>query len=142
MGVFMTLLGTTCIIVVGTCSTDAVPPVQGLGADYVLDYRDRDYIRNIASQGNQYGLVGGLALSAVDLIPSNLLTISQDKCVKWAYFYPSIDGLKFIDRLIRNAELVPTIDLVYRLNEIPEAFERTKAGHLRGKIVVDMLAIM
>ncbi|GLV43588.1 uncharacterized protein CBL_20531 [Carabus blaptoides fortunei] len=41
----------------------------------------------------------------------------------------------------KTPSLVPTIDQVYRFNEIPEAFERTKAGHLRGKIVVEMLAI-
>lgn len=61
---------------------------------------------------DQYGLIGGLALSAADLIPSNLLTLSQGKCVKWAYFYPSTDGLKFIDRLIRNAEVNSKYDLV------------------------------
>lgn len=61
---------------------------------------------------DQYGLIGGLALSAADLIPSNLLTLPQGKCVKWAYFYPSTDGLQFIDRLIRNAEVNIGNDLV------------------------------
>lgn len=37
--------------VVGTCSTDAVPLVQSLGANRVYDYRATDYVANVASEG-------------------------------------------------------------------------------------------
>lgn len=34
-----------------TCSTDAVPLIQSLGADQVFDYRDKDCIENLAQAG-------------------------------------------------------------------------------------------
>ncbi|KAK9743860.1 Alcohol dehydrogenase GroES-like domain [Popillia japonica] len=37
--------------VMATCSTDAVPLIQSLGADQVFDYRDKDCIENLAQAG-------------------------------------------------------------------------------------------
>lgn len=53
-----------------------------------------------------YGLIGGFAFSAADIIPSNILSLSQGKTIKWAYFYPSNDGLQFMDKLIQSGKVI------------------------------------
>ena len=35
-------------------------------------------------------------------------------------------------------QICPAIDKVYPFSQLPAAFERMKAGHLRGKIVLNM----
>lgn len=51
---------------------------------------------------DDYGLLGGLAFSAATIIPTNIVNITEGKCIKWAYFYPSNTGLKFVDDLVRT----------------------------------------
>jgi D-arabinose 1-dehydrogenase-like Zn-dependent alcohol dehydrogenase len=34
--------------------------------------------------------------------------------------------------------MCPTIEMVCPFSELPKAYERMKAGHLRGKIVINM----
>jgi len=87
---------------------------------------------------DKYGLVGGLAASMGNLFNANIRKCTDGKSVRWGFFVPSNDGLKFIDRLIKNKQIIPTVHKVFKFNELPKAYEALAAGHLRGKIVIDM----
>ncbi|XP_025831194.1 reticulon-4-interacting protein 1 homolog, mitochondrial [Agrilus planipennis] len=54
--------------VVGTCSADAVPLVRSLGADYVFNYRDENYARDVANVG-KYDVILDCANYGVDKLP-------------------------------------------------------------------------
>lgn len=54
---------------------------------------------------DKYGLVGGLAASMNELVSANLTKCVDGKSMRWGFFVPSSDGLKFIDRLVRNKQV-------------------------------------
>ncbi|KAF2902857.1 hypothetical protein ILUMI_03332 [Ignelater luminosus] len=87
---------------------------------------------------DKYGLVGGLAASMNELVGANLTKCLDGKSMRWGFFVPSSDGLKFIDGLVRNKQIIPTIHKVFKFEELPKAYEALAAGHLRGKIIINM----
>lgn len=54
---------------------------------------------------DKYGLLGGLASCAAEIIPANVATIPMGKCVKWAYFVPCQEGMDFINHLVKKCEV-------------------------------------
>lgn len=52
-----------------------------------------------------YGLLGGLAASLGNLVSSNTAMVPDRKSVRWGFFVPSSDGLKFVDGLIKAGKV-------------------------------------
>lgn len=122
----------------------------GLGADAGLKYADclKDWnlskfitlrspmLRNM----DDYGAVGGMVKNTVDLLVTNVKTglTSKSSTIRWGFFLPSSDAIKEITRLVEEGKMCPTIEMVFPFSDLPKAYERMKAGHLRGKIVINM----
>ncbi|KAK5646157.1 hypothetical protein RI129_004621 [Pyrocoelia pectoralis] len=87
---------------------------------------------------DSHGLVYGLVSSAYDLLSANIKKCSSGQSVRWGFFNPSEKGLQFINDLLQNNQVTPTIHKVFQFNELPKAYEELNAGHIRGKIVIDM----
>lgn len=86
---------------------------------------------------DKYGLMQGLAVSAVDLLRPNIQGVCDGKSWRWGFFIPSEAGLKSVDDLIHRKMIVPTIHKVFKFEETPEAFKELAKGHARGKVVID-----
>jgi len=122
----------------------------GLGADAGLKYADclKDWniskfitlrspmLRNL----DDYGVVGGMVKNTVDLLVTNVKTglTSKSSTIRWGFFLPLSDAIKEITTFVEEGKLCPVIEKVFPFSDLPKAYERMKAGHLRGKIVINM----
>lgn len=86
---------------------------------------------------DNFGLLGGFAASAKDLLLANFAKCPQGQSVRWGFFTPSQSGIQFIDKLVKNGKINPVIHKVFKFDELPKAYECLQEGHLRGKIVID-----
>ncbi|KAL0126682.1 hypothetical protein PUN28_005213 [Cardiocondyla obscurior] len=87
---------------------------------------------------DHHGLVVGMAQNLADLLKFNIPKAEKNSCVKWGFFVPSQTGINVLQKLVKNKEIVPVIQQVYPFQDLPQAYERLKLGHLRGKLVIDM----
>lgn len=168
--------------VVATCRSDAIPLLESLGADCVIDYTSPDSQKLIREQGkydiildaaglgadvglsftdclkdwnlskyitlrspmlrnaDDYGFVVGMMKNTVDVLVSNVKTnlSSQMSSIRWGFYLPLSEAIKEITALVEQGKMCPTIDKVYPFIELPAAYEKVKAGHLRGKVVINM----
>jgi NADPH:quinone reductase-like Zn-dependent oxidoreductase len=92
-------------------------------------------LRNTDSQG----LLPGLASSLQQLACANRASLSSNGAtVRWAYFVPSQTALLALGVLVRRGKLAPPPLTLLPLDRAAEAYRRVEAGHLRGKVVLDM----
>lgn len=60
----------------------------------------------LMSNTDKYGVLAGLAVSARDLL---LPRVTTGKNVRWGFFVPSGDGLKFIDDLVKSEKVIKVL---------------------------------
>uniref|UniRef100_A0A336LU18 CSON009976 protein n=1 Tax=Culicoides sonorensis TaxID=179676 RepID=A0A336LU18_CULSO len=164
--------------VTATCSPDAIPFVDSLGAvPNVLDYTANDYYQKLSSCGpfdlvldcagrgpdyaqelpctfhtyvtfssptlrnmDDMGLIAGNVKNLADLFISNIKTLGAKKAVvKWAYFIPAPQGLKYLGNLVRSGQLTSVTSTVFHFENANLAYKRVEEKHLRGKIVLDFM---
>ncbi|XP_011166443.2 reticulon-4-interacting protein 1, mitochondrial [Solenopsis invicta] len=87
---------------------------------------------------DHHGLIMGMVRNFGDLLKFNIPKAENKSCVKWGFFMPSRIGINFLQKLVENEEIVPVVQQVYPFQDLPQAYERLKQGHLRGKLVIDM----
>ncbi|PWY82049.1 NAD(P)-binding protein [Aspergillus heteromorphus CBS 117.55] len=144
--------------VVGTCGSDNVELVEGLGAKEVLDYRVtrlRDWVGE--DEARQVDVVvdcvgrkslqdawwtvkeGGTVLSIFQP-PGQVRPEGLGRSVKEVFFVmqPSGEQLEQISRLIDDGKCRGMVDSVWPLEKFHEAFKRLDTGHSRGKVVFDL----
>ncbi|HWL50719.1 MAG TPA: NAD(P)-dependent alcohol dehydrogenase, partial [Acidimicrobiia bacterium] len=148
--------------VTGVCSTSKVDLVRSIGADHVIDYTRGDYLdgshrydlildiggNNSLSRlrralnpkgtlvivGGEEGgnLTGGFGrqLRAVALSPfiGQRLTMLASK--------ERHTDLEALSPYLENGQVIPIIDRVYPLAEVPVAMRHLEAGEARGKIAI------
>ncbi|XP_017047350.1 reticulon-4-interacting protein 1 homolog, mitochondrial [Drosophila ficusphila] len=86
---------------------------------------------------DKQGLGLGALQNVFDLVQTNVKAVTQrGGLVKWGFFSPAPQGIQFLQKLVEQRKLMPLIDSSYEFGDLPKAFEKMKAGHLRGKIVV------
>ncbi|KAJ9583202.1 hypothetical protein L9F63_022449 [Diploptera punctata] len=129
---------------------DIILDAAGLGADVGLSLIDclKDWnlskfitLRSpMLRNADEYGFVVGMMKNTVDILMSNIKTnlSSQTSTIRWAFYLPLPEAIKEITTLVEKGKMCPTIDKVYPFSQVPAAYERMKAGHLRGKVVVKM----
>ena len=108
--------------------------------DLILDaaaYRSPfDYWAALTPQGT-YVLVGG---STGRLFQAMLLSLWFQKPdrrkIKCFVAKPNLDDLTFIRDLLADGKLVPMIDRVYSLNEVPAAIRQLEQRQVCGKVVI------
>uniref|UniRef100_A0A1B0BRP7 Enoyl reductase (ER) domain-containing protein n=1 Tax=Glossina palpalis gambiensis TaxID=67801 RepID=A0A1B0BRP7_9MUSC len=115
---------------------------QGSEAAETLDFKYDQYVtfsspllRNIDSSGVGLGLLKNFA----NILEANVKSLTNSKgLIKYGFFIPAPQGIELLKQLVERKKLLPLIDSCYKFEELPEAFKRVKAGHLRGKVVVTL----
>jgi NADPH:quinone reductase-like Zn-dependent oxidoreductase len=139
--------------VIATASTGNVEFARELGADEVVDYTATPFESAVHDADIVLDTVGGetLARSWDALKPGGtLISIvappSQEQAaargVRGVFFIvePNRAQLAEIGRLIEAGQLRPVVAGVYPLARAREAYARAQAGHMRGKIVLRVVA--
>jgi NADPH:quinone reductase-like Zn-dependent oxidoreductase len=137
--------------VVATCSAKDLDYVRGLGATEVLDYHIGRFEEQIDPVDLVYDLVGGetqdrswTALKDGGTMVSTLTEPDKIKAeakhARGVHYMAHSDGVQLaeIAKLIDAGEVTPTIARVFPLYDAAEAEGLLEAGHVRGKIVLDV----
>ena len=134
--------------------------LRTMGADHVIDYLEEDftksgkcydlildvktnrspfaYARALNPKGT-YATVGGSTprlLQALLLGP--MVSRLYHKRVRIVALKPNKD-LAYMNELFEAGKLVPVIDGVYKLDDLPRALRRFGTGDHKGKIIVSMV---
>uniref|UniRef100_A0A1I8MI92 Enoyl reductase (ER) domain-containing protein n=1 Tax=Musca domestica TaxID=7370 RepID=A0A1I8MI92_MUSDO len=115
---------------------------QGPNGAEALNLKYQQYVtfsspllRNIDSSGMALGLLKNFG----SLLETNVKSITQQKgLIKWGFFSPAPQGISHLKQLVERKKLLPLVEKTYKMEQMPEAFQRVKDGHLRGKIVVNV----
>lgn len=137
-------------VVYTTCSAANFDYVKKLGADYAIDYTKEDFAKKIDQKlDSVFDTVGGKTLRAsVELLKPNGCLVSiieqispeitQNKPLRCGHVFVRPDGeqLGAIAKLIEQGKIqLPAIEEM-ELKEAADAQEKSKQGHIRGKIVL------
>jgi NADPH:quinone reductase-like Zn-dependent oxidoreductase len=139
--------------VTGVCNTSKVDITRSIGADHVIDYTKEDFTKN----GKQYDLifdaVGNRSIEDYKraLTPNGICSVAGFTSLTRLFQFMFLGGkqvglmqtaysnkkdLLFIKELLESGKVVPVIDRVYPLSEVPEAIRYIEEGHVKGKIVI------
>ena len=139
--------------VVATASGSNRDYVRSLGADEFVDYREQRFEETVAPVQVVIDTIGGeVTKRSFDLLEQGgvlvalpadvpaVLKAEANRCgIRTRHFSvePNADTLAKISRLIDNGEVRPTVSAVYPLAEAQAAQLEGRAGHIRGKLVLD-----
>lgn len=139
--------------VTGVCSTRNLELVRSIGADEVIDYTHEDFTRN----GKRYDLifdaVGNRSVSDLQraLSPDGICSVAGFTSLPLLFQTMFLGGrqvglmetarankkdLLILKELLETGKIVPVIDRVYPLDEVPAAIGYLEQGHARGKVVI------
>ena len=145
--------------VTGVDSTGKLDMMRLIGADHVIDYTQEDFTRNgirydliienvadrsifdyrraLSPQG-AFVLVGGSMIRIFQtILLGPLISIITGMKMGILAQKPNKD-LKLIAELVESGQVIPVIDRLYSLEEVPEAFRYFEEGRFKGKIVITM----
>jgi NADPH:quinone reductase-like Zn-dependent oxidoreductase len=142
-------------MVTGVCSDDNLDYVRELGADRVIDYRDKDF----SSMERVYDVIFDAAAKSsyskcrrvlsprgcyVTTVPSagslfsRVTTMLGKRRCRHILVRPNGEDLRWIVRMIEEGRLRTEIQQVYPLNQVATAHAVSETGHVRGKLVLSM----
>jgi NADPH:quinone reductase-like Zn-dependent oxidoreductase len=150
--------------VTGVCSTAKADLVRSLGADHVIDYTREDFADGATRYDLIFDIGGNSRLSRLRrvLTPKGTLAIvggesagrllgGFDRQLRAVALSPFVSqrlamvvskehhaDLAPLTELIESGAVVPSIDRVYPLEEVPEAMRRLEAGNVQGKLAISV----
>lgn len=132
------------------------------GADIALDYRTVDFTktgerydrildvvgnrslgayRRALEPGGAVGLVGGRTSTLIRVAVGGLITTrSSDKEAGVVVHRPNPKDLDVMTALFETGSVVPVIDTVYPLEQVPEAIGHVGEGNAHGKVVISVIS--
>jgi NADPH:quinone reductase-like Zn-dependent oxidoreductase len=134
--------------------------MRSLGADHVIDYTQRDFTRT----GKQYDLIldviaqrsilayrralrrngrylavgGHVATGLQILLLGALVRRITSKNISYLAVQRNREDLVTITELCAAGKIVPVIDKLYPLSDVPEALRYLGEGHAKGKVVISL----
>jgi NADPH:quinone reductase-like Zn-dependent oxidoreductase len=145
--------------VTGVDITHKLEVVRSVGADHVIDYTKEDFTQNgqqydlildvqgvrsmfdykrALSSNGTYAMVGGPLPRIFQALVFGLWgSTTGGQNFRLVAEGPS-KGLADLKELIEAGNVVPVVDRVYKLCEVPEAFRYFAEGRHKGKIVITM----
>jgi NADPH:quinone reductase-like Zn-dependent oxidoreductase len=139
--------------VIATASASNAPYLQSLGADQVIDYKATPFDSVVKNADLVLDLLGGdtQTRSYNVLKPGGTLVAtaqspSKEEAAKHKVnammmgMKPSTAGLRQLAELIDAGKLKIEVSKTFPLGQAREAWEYSKSGHTRGKIVLDVPA--
>jgi NADPH:quinone reductase-like Zn-dependent oxidoreductase len=143
--------------VVATASGSNRDYVRSLGANEFVDYREERFEETVAPVQVVIDTIGGeVTERSLDLmeqggvlvalpadVPAEVKAEADRRGIRTRHFSvePNADTLAKISRLIDNGEVRPTVSAVYPLAEAQAAQLEGRAGHVRGKLVLDATTV-
>ncbi len=152
--------------VTGVCSTRNVDLVRSIGAAQVVDYRSEDFASGGTRYDVIFDLVGNRKLTAFRRVlkPRGLyigcggggpdrssmellgrifgqMAISPFVSQKMVGLLARINryDLTLLGELTAAQRIIPVIDRVYSLSEVPEGLRYLEQGHARGKVIITVV---
>ncbi|MDH3663754.1 MAG: NAD(P)-dependent alcohol dehydrogenase [Alphaproteobacteria bacterium] len=146
--------------VTGVDAAHKLDVMRSAGADHVIDYAKEDFTKtgerydlivdcqNFRSMfdnkralraGGTYAMIGGSSLPVFQVLLFGFWFSLIRNGMKIGLVAEGPNkGLAHLRELVEAGRLVPAIDRVYRLSEVPEAMRYFGEGRHRGKIVITM----
>ncbi|MFC2025593.1 NAD(P)-dependent alcohol dehydrogenase [Chloroflexota bacterium] len=143
--------------VTGVCSTRNLDLVRSIGANYVIDYTQEDFVQGEVRYDLIFDAVRKLSFSDCkrELNPEGIYVttafspglalqqqwISMTGSQKMVPMVPKKlvkRDLQDLKEFLEAGKLKPVIDRSYPLSEVPEALRYYGKGHTRGKVVITM----
>ena len=146
--------------VTGVDATDKLDLVRSLGADHVIDYTQEDFCKNgqqydlildvhtyrsmfdykrALTPTGTYSIVGGSSLRVDQALLLRLWAlITRDSQKLRLVMEGPNKGLADLAELLETGNVVPVVDRVYPLSEVPDALRYFVEGHHKGKIVISI----
>ncbi len=144
--------------VTAVCSSRNMEQARQLGADHVIDYTKENFTQN----GKQYDLIfaangyNSLADYKRALAPRGIYVMAGGKtrqifeAMLMGKWFSEKDGrtlggvsthidqkdLLTLKEMLETGKIIPAIDKLYPLNQVPEALRYLGAGHARAKIII------
>jgi NADPH:quinone reductase-like Zn-dependent oxidoreductase len=145
--------------VTGVDSTEKQDMMRSIGADQVIDYTQEDFTQNglrydlildfaashsvfdckrALSPKGKYVMVGGsLAHIFQTLFMGPLISMTGTQKMGILGAKPNKD-MDYMIELIESGQVVPVIDKLFQLSEVPEALRYLGEGHAKGKVVITL----
>jgi NADPH:quinone reductase-like Zn-dependent oxidoreductase len=131
--------------VIATASRDKHDYVRSLGAREVIDYREAAFETKMENVDVVIDLLGGdvFERSKKVLVPGGVVVTAQgmgagDPGVRQVYVSPNAAQLTEIGALIDAGRITVTVSETFALAKAAIALEASKAGGVRGKLVLEM----
>lgn len=143
--------------VTAVCGSAKVDRIRSLGADSVIDYSQVDFTQKkaydlivdvaayrsvfdylpVLKPGGSYVLVGGaIARLFQVMIFGSLISKMNNRTVKSLIVKPNSVDLAALRALIEAGKVVPLIDQLYSLAEVPTAIRRLEQRQVVGKLAI------
>ena len=143
--------------VTGLCSSKNYELVRALGADTVIDYNQpnysipSDYFDVVFDAVSYYSLSKcsaylkntgtyiaslGNAKSAFDLFRDKFLHVNQK--AKFVIVNANTRDLNKLKAYVEAGKLKTVIDSEFSFDQVEQAYQRSKTGHARGKIIINV----
>lgn len=138
------------------CSTSNIEMVKSIGADKVIDYTKTGFAKN----GEQYDVIyetvnkapvssclavlknkGTLILGAgmlPEMLQGTWAAITSGVKVISGPALPTVESIRFLQKLAESGKLKAVIDRTYPLEKIAEAHRYVEKGHKKGNVVIEV----
>jgi NADPH:quinone reductase-like Zn-dependent oxidoreductase len=137
--------------VYATAADDGLAFVEALGADVVIDYKNQDFAAMARQVDVVFDLIGGTTQerswevvkdggALISTIAEPSRERAQARGVRVARYtaQPNAGQLAEIGRLIDAGQVKVHVSEIFHFADTVEAERRLEAGHVRGKIVLDL----
>lgn len=144
--------------VTAVCSIEKMDRIRPLGADRVIDYAQVnldqnkqtydlivdvaayrsifDYLPALKPKGTYVPVGGAIARLFQVMILGSLISKMSDRTVKSLMVKPNSADLATLRELIEAGKIVPLIDRLYSLEDVPIAVRRLEQRQVVGKVVI------
>jgi len=139
-------------------NTEKLDFMRSLGADHVIDYTREDFTKNgkqydfildliayrsafacaraLQPNGSYYAVGGSVATFLQFFLFGPWIRGTSGRNVHLLAVQRNRKDLEYITELCVSGKVVPVIDRLYPLSEVPEALRYLGEGHAKGKIVI------
>jgi NADPH:quinone reductase-like Zn-dependent oxidoreductase len=140
--------------VIGTASANNLEFLKSIGADQVIDYRTQkfeDLVKNVdlvlntanaETNARSIGVVreGGILVSIVAAPDATACAAAKIRCARpdRSTGAPNADMLARVGELADAGKFKVHVDGIYPMSDAATAWERSRDGHTRGKLIIQV----
>jgi NADPH:quinone reductase-like Zn-dependent oxidoreductase len=140
--------------VTGVCSAQNLDLVRSIGADDVIDYKQKDFTQADMQYDLIFDIVANRSVSdymqvltpkgryvacafnPASLFFGGMISKKDGKKASSLVHKPNQQDLSYICELLENGKITPVIDRYYSLQDIPAAMRYLESGQHHGKVII------